>query len=171
MMVGVDEPGGDERPAQVDRLVGGRLLAGAGLRDEAVLDEQPAAVVLGACLVAHDDVGIRVEGSHASRETSSNRSTSTRPRSVILRLGITERARNAIVWKGEWSSQPRLRAASTQARLRWSTSSRRAVESRPATCRGNSARTPRPSVTTTPPPVSDRRTTARAMSWSFMPTT
>ena len=32
--------------------------------------------------------------------TSSKRSTSTRPRSVIFRAGITDSARNDIVWNG-----------------------------------------------------------------------
>ena len=69
----------------------------------------------------------------ASSGTSSNRSTSTRPRSVSLSDGITESARKARCWNGDSSSQPSVRAASVTAREPATTSSSGASESRPAT--------------------------------------
>ena len=53
-------------------------------------------------------------GSRVSSGTSSKRSTSTRPRSVSFRLGITDSARNASSWNGASTVQPSSRAASTQ---------------------------------------------------------
>ena len=47
----------------------------------------------------------------ASSGTSSKRSTSTSPRSVSFRDGITDSARNARCWNGASSSQPSSRAA------------------------------------------------------------
>jgi hypothetical protein len=90
---------------------------------------------------------------------------------VIFRLGITESARNAIVWNGEASVHPSLAAASMQPRLASTTSASGASEMIPAIGSGSSARTPRSSTTTTPPPISDNRAMARAMSWSSTPTT
>ena len=90
---------------------------------------------------------------------------------MIFRLGITDKARKAMVWKGEGSSHPSARAAATQAWLAEMTSSSDASESNPAIGSFSSALTIPPSTTTTPPPVSDRRRTARSMSSSFTPTT
>ena len=87
----------------------------ADLGDEAVLDPQPAALVLGAGVVHRDDPGVG-EDHATSSGTSSKRSTSTRPRSVSFRLGITESARNERCWNGASSVQPSARAASTIAR-------------------------------------------------------
>ena len=90
---------------------------------------------------------------------------------MIFRLGITESARNAIVWNGEASVHPSSAAASMQPRLASTTSASGASEMIPAIGSGSSARTPRSSTTTTPPPISDDRAIARAMSWSSTPTT
>ena len=67
--------------------------------------QHPAALVLGAGVVHRDDPGVR-EDHTTSSGTSSKRSTSTRPRSVIFRLGITDSARNARCWNGDSSVHP-----------------------------------------------------------------
>src|SRR5262249_30497554 len=110
VVVGVDEPGRDDRPAEVEeftlllprtgcagavsgarilagggwltphpgwghaRVPGSRRVAGAQLGDQAVLDPEPAALVLGAGVVHRHDPGVR-EDHEASSGTSSNRST------------------------------------------------------------------------------------------------
>src|SRR5439155_16524835 len=118
--------------------------------------------VLGGGVVHDDDVGIGKELLHAFSGTSSKRSTSTRPASVILRLGITESARKASCWNGDSSVQPSFAAASMQPRLAATTSSSGDSERRPAIGSASSARTPPSSTTTTPPPIAGRRRPARA---------
>ena len=116
VVVRVDEPGRDDRAAQVDALVGLGLGSAADRRDHAVLDEQPAGLVLRPGVVAGGDPTGRVQNGHAVADTvsdtasgtSSKRSTSTSPRSVIFRCGMTESARNASVRNGVAPVQPRL---------------------------------------------------------------
>jgi hypothetical protein len=122
VVVGVDEPGRDERALEVDRLLRRRWRSLPGRADESVLDQHPAGRVLGSGVVHHDEPGVRVDAGHTRRGTSSKRSTSTRPWSVILRLGITDSARKESDWNGDDSSQPSARAASTQPRLAATTS-------------------------------------------------
>src|SRR5215831_3224783 len=100
-MVGVDEARHDERAAEVEPLIGFRLGAAACRRDDPVLDEHPAVLVLRAGVVHHDDMGVSEQPLHACSGTSSKRSTSTSPWSVSLRLGITDSARKAMVWNGD----------------------------------------------------------------------
>ena len=57
-------PGVTTRAAEIDALVGLRLLARADRGDEAVLDEDPAVRELGAGVVHRDDVGVREQGRH-----------------------------------------------------------------------------------------------------------
>ena len=90
----VDEARRDDGAAEVDPLVRLGLGARADGDDHAVLDEQPAGLVLGTGVVARDDPAAGEEAPHACSGTSSKRSTSTRPRSVIFRRGMTESARN-----------------------------------------------------------------------------
>src|SRR6185437_1951884 len=116
----------DDRPAEILRLA--RRVTRAHLDHEAVLDPHPAAVVLGAGVVHRDDAAVAWDHS-ASSGTSSNRSTSTSPRSVSLRLGITDSARNARCWNGASSVQPSSRAAATSAFDAATTSSSGASES------------------------------------------
>ena len=106
-----------------------------------------------------------------SRGTISNRSTSTRPRSVIFSDGITESARKASVRNGVAPVQPSPWAASFVARLCSITVASGASERRPATGRGHSATTRPSSTTTMPPPMWARWLTANARSLSLMPTT
>ena len=82
-----------------------RWVAGPEVGDQTALDAQPPALVLGAGVVHRDDVAVGEDHASASG-TSSNRSTSTSPRSVIFRLGITDRARNESSWKGASIVQP-----------------------------------------------------------------
>ena len=129
-------------------------VAGADLGDEAVLDPQPAALVLGAGVVHRDDPGVREDHADASSGTSSKRSTSTRPRSVSFsaRDHREREEREVLERRLERRSRAR-RAAATSARLRATTSSSGASESRPATGSGSSASTLAPSTTTIPPPM------------------
>src|SRR5439155_11490411 len=101
--------------------------------DPIVLHEQPPGAVLGAGVVHGDDPAVRVEPAQIFSGTSSKRSTSTRPRSVIFRLGITERPRKESVRNGVAPDQPSARAASLHARLRAITSSSGASAMSPAT--------------------------------------
>ena len=91
----VDETGRDESAAQIDTRVRVRNLTVSDPRDELVLDEQPTVRDLSRGVVHRDDVRACIERLHALSGTSSKRSTSTSPRSVIFRLGITDRARKA----------------------------------------------------------------------------
>ena len=109
----VDETGSHDGAAEVDPLAGRGRCAAANRRDPAVLDQHPAVGVLGAGVVHRDDVCAGQEHSG----TSSNFSTSTRPRSVIFNAGITESARNDIVRNGVAPVQPSAVAASLHARL------------------------------------------------------
>ena len=83
-------------------------------RDEPVLDQDPALAVLDPRVVHGRDPGVGEQHQSARRLTSSNRSTSTSPRSVIFSAGITDSARKASDWNGDGSVQPRRCAASTQ---------------------------------------------------------
>src|SRR6266511_1268699 len=103
--------------------------------------------------------------------TSSKRSMSTSPRSVIFSFGITESARKDSIWNGASIVQPSCSTARWHCLDRVSTSARGASASSPATGSGSSARTPRLSTTTTPPWSSESRWTALAMSPSSTPTT
>ena len=60
---------------------------------------------------------MRQRGRPALSGTSSKRSTSTSPWSVIFRLGITERARKASDWKGTRPREPSAWTAATVAAL------------------------------------------------------
>ena len=107
VMVRVDEARRDDRAADVDALVGRGRRAAADVLDPAVRDEDPAVVVLGADVVHRHDVRVVQQRSHSARNgTSSKRSTSTRPRSVIFSAGITDSARNASDWNGASIAQP-----------------------------------------------------------------
>src|SRR2546429_1754918 len=150
MVVRVDQRRGDDCAREV--LSGLGRSAGAELRDEALLDPDPAVDVLGPGVVHRDDVGVGEDGHSTSSGTSSKRSTSTRPWSVIFRLGITESARNERCWNGASTVQPSSRAASTSARDASMTTSRGASESSPATGSASSASTSAPSTATMPPP-------------------
>ena len=74
--------------------------------------------------------------------TSSKRSTSTRPRSVIFSDGITESERNASICTGCGNVTPSDRTAAASSRLASSTSASGRSERRPATGSGSSASTP-----------------------------
>ena len=124
-------PGVTTAPREVDALVRLGLLATPGARDEPVLDQQPAVLVLRPRVVAGDDPAACVERLHASSGTSSKRSTSTSPRSVIFSDGITESPRNESVRNGVAPVQPSSRAASLQARLWAMTSSSARVREQP----------------------------------------
>src|SRR5207302_3166392 len=91
VVVRVDETGSDDGAGEVDDGVRIRTAAGSDGRDEAVVDVDPAAGVLRAVVVHGHDVRVDEEGAHTSSGTISKRSTSTRPRSVIVRLVITAR--------------------------------------------------------------------------------
>ena len=65
VVMGVDEPGRDDRSAEVDHLVRGRRRAPADSFDEAVPDEHPAALVLGAGIVQRADPAVLQEHRHA----------------------------------------------------------------------------------------------------------
>src|SRR5262249_37785109 len=171
MVVRVDQARRDDGAAEVDDLVRVRARAVAGALDEAVLDQEPAAWVLVALVVHRHDVRVRVEGAHTFSGTISKRSTSTRPRSVIFRLGIPDGARNDSVKNGVAPDQPSARAASLHSRLRRMTSASRASASSPATGSGSSAVTVPPSTTTMPPPSSPMRVTACAISSALVPIT
>ena len=86
-------------------------VAGPDLGDEPVLDPQPAVRVFGAGVVHRDDRAVAEDHPAASSDTSSNASTSTRPRSVSFSDGITESARKDRCWNGASSVQPSSRAA------------------------------------------------------------
>ena len=58
VVVRVDEPGRDHGAREIDALVGLGLGGRTDVRHEAVLDENPAARVLGAPVVHRDDVGV-----------------------------------------------------------------------------------------------------------------
>src|SRR5439155_26049935 len=100
VVMGVHEPRSDEGAGQAHRLVRLGWIGPADGVDAAVRDEEPAAVVLRPLVVHRHDVRLREEKAHACKGTSSKRSTSTSPRSVIFRLGITESARNESVRNG-----------------------------------------------------------------------
>ncbi len=104
VVVGVHEAGGDDCAAEI--LCAGRRFTAVHLRDQAVLDPQPAALVLGSAVVHRDDPRVAVGGHEAASGTSSNRSTSTSPWSVSFSDGITESARNERCWNGASSVQP-----------------------------------------------------------------
>src|SRR5205085_6482722 len=169
VVVGVDQRRGDYCAGEVLARLG--RLAGADLRDESVLDPDPPSGELSPRVVHRDDVRVGEDGHSTSSGTSSKRSTSTRPWSVIFRLGITESARNDIVRNGVAPPQPSRSAASVQARLRSTTSASGRSASSPPTGSGNSASTSPLSTATMPPPSSARRSTTRVISASFMPTT
>src|SRR5262245_9166077 len=171
VMVGVDQPRRDDGAAEVDDLIGVGPHSCAGLLHEAVVDEQPAAGMLVALVVHRHEVRVDEEGAHTRSGTISKRSTSTRPRSVIFRLGITDKPRNDSVRNGVAPDQPRARAASLHSRLSRITSASRASASSPATGSGSSAFTSPPSTTTMPPPSSAMRVTACTMSSSLLPMT
>ena len=61
VVVGVDEPGRDDRAAEVDAFFGRRLWPAADLGDDRVVGEQPAVRVLRAVVVARHDPGVGVE--------------------------------------------------------------------------------------------------------------
>ena len=106
-------------------------IAYADLGDEAVLDPHEPARVLGPLVVHRDDRAVAEDHSSASSGTSSNASTSTRPRSVILSDGITDSARNERCWNGASSVQPSSRAAAASACERSTTSSSGASDEEP----------------------------------------
>ena len=108
VVVSVDEARCDDGAAQILARFG--RVAGAEAGDQPVLDSNPAALVLAAGVVHRHEPAVR-ENHEASRGTSSKRSTSTRPRSVSLRLGITESARKESSWNGASTVQPRSAAA------------------------------------------------------------
>src|SRR5581483_6282088 len=170
VVVRVDEAGRDDRAAQV--LAALRGARRAELRDQPVLDPQPPAAVLGAGVVhRHEPAVLQDHGASTASGTSSNRSTSTSPRSVSFSLGITDSARNDRSWKGASTVEPSSCAAATIARLRATTSSSGASDSSPATGSGSSASTCAPSTTTMPPPMFASRRTAAAIAASLIPTT
>src|SRR6266511_1450155 len=171
VVVRVHEPGRNDRAAEVDHLVCFRLRVAADVAHVPIVHQEPTACVLARVVIHGDDVRIDEERRHTFSGTSSKRSTSTSPRSVIFRLGITDSPRNESVRKGVAPDQPSARAASLQARLCSITSASGASASNPATGSGSSAATSPPSITTMPPPSSPRRSTARTMSASAMPTT
>ena len=96
------------------------------------------------------------DGRSAASGTSSKRSTSTSPRSVIFRLGITESARKASDWNGDSTFEPSACTAATVASLASITSASGRSETSPATGSGSSAVTASPSTTTRPPPSSNQ---------------
>ena len=101
VVVRVDEPRRDDRAAEVDPLVRlGRLAAARprSTRPSSTSSQPPSCSVPSSSIVT--TWAFVKERAHASSGTSSKRSTSTRPRSVIFRLGITDSARNASVWNG-----------------------------------------------------------------------
>ena len=149
VVVRVDEPRCDDGAGEI--LGALRRVARAELGDQPVLEPDPAALVLGARVVAGQHPRV-AEDHSTSSGTSSKRSTSTSPRSVSFRDGITDSARNARCWNGASSSQPSSRAAAITACDASSTSASGASESRPATGSGSSASTSAPSTTTMPPP-------------------
>src|ERR1700757_674981 len=123
VVVGVDKAGRDDGATEVDVLSRGRSAAPDG-RDHALLDVAPAVGMLGAGVVHRDHV--RAGQQHSG--TSSKRSTSTRPWSVIFSAGMTESARNETVKNGVAPLQPSAVAASLQARLCAITSASAATE-------------------------------------------
>ena len=141
VVVRVDEAGSDERSREVDALVGSGSVPAPTDDDLAAVDEEPAGLVLGSLVVAGRDPAAGVERRHTASGTSSKRSTSTRPRSVIFRCGMTDSARNASVRNGVAPDQPSSCAASLHARLCAITSASGASERSPATGSGHSART------------------------------
>ena len=65
VMVRVDEPGRDDRAAEIHALLVLRLRSGAGGGDHRVVDEHPALPVLRPRVVHRDDPAVRVERPHA----------------------------------------------------------------------------------------------------------
>ena len=159
VVVGVDKPRRDDGAAEVDALVGLGLRLGprADGDDRAVLHEQPTGPVLVTDVVTRDDPTPGEQAPHACSGTSSKRSTSTRPRSVILRCGMTESPRNESVRNGVAPVHPSACAASLHARLWAITSANGASERSPAIGSGHSARTLPSSTATMPPPISASR--------------
>ena len=102
--------------------------------------------------------------------TSSNRSTSTSPRSVIFSAGITESARNAIVRNGVAPLQPSAaRRVGAGAALRDHLVERRDREQAGDRQRALARTIRPPSTATMPPPSSTTRWTAASMSSSETP--
>ena len=66
VVVRVDEAGSDESAAEILAVVRLRLGTPADLAHDAVLDQHPARLVLGARVVHHDDVRVGEEVVHAS---------------------------------------------------------------------------------------------------------
>ena len=66
VVVRVDEPGRDERAAEVLEVLGEGRRAVPDLDDEPVLDQDPRAVELGARVVHGHDVGVREERPHGT---------------------------------------------------------------------------------------------------------
>src|SRR5206468_1077428 len=110
VVVRVDEAGCDHGAVQIVARL--RRVTGADSLDPAVFDPQPASSMLGAGVVHRHDPGVR-EDHDASSGTSSKRSTSTSPRSVSFKLGITDNPRNDSSWNGASIEQPSSRAAAT----------------------------------------------------------
>ena len=107
VVVRVDEAGRDDGAAEVDTLVRlGRRAAAGGL-DEPVRRRAPSRP-RARCPRRPSSRRARWRGAVLTTlsGTSSKRSTSTRPRSVIFRLGITESARNDSVRNGVAPVQP-----------------------------------------------------------------
>ena len=92
----VDEARCHDRTGEIDAFVGLGMRDATDVLDAAVGEEDPAALVLGARVVHRRDIRVVQQGAHSALSgTSSKRSTSTRPRSVIFSAGITDSARNA----------------------------------------------------------------------------
>ena len=66
VVVRVDEPGRDERAAEVLEVLGNGRRAVADLDDEPVLDQDPCVLELGAGVVHDHDVGVREERPHGT---------------------------------------------------------------------------------------------------------
>src|SRR6266487_6764371 len=171
VVVRVHQPRSHNRSAEILHLIGVGLRACAGVLHKAVVKQDPAAFVFGPCVVHRHDVGVGEQHAQIFSGTIWKRSTSTSPRSVIFRLGITDRPRNDSVRNGVAPDQPTARAALLHARLFAITAASGASASSPATGSGSSAFTSPPSTTTMPPPSSPSRSTALVMSSSSIPTT
>ncbi len=154
-------PGVTTAPSSSTRSSAVRFGPVADGSDEAVLDEDPARPKLGAGVVAGDDPAAAEEAAHALSGTSSKRSTSTSPWSVIFRCGITESPRKESVRNGVAPVQPSACAASLHARLCSTTIASGASESSPAIGSGHSASTRPASTATMPPPISASRAIPR----------
>ena len=113
MVMRVDQPGRYDCALQIRHVAGLGSRPVADVLHEPFVDEDPAALVLGAVVVHRHDVRVGEQRAHARSGTSSKRSTSTSPRSVIFRLGITDSARNASSWNGASIVQPSSAAAAT----------------------------------------------------------